>query len=89
MFKTIVGAHKKVCVRIVQGWAECDDFHVSLTQQGHALIRHEVMKPGTAAGLQLVRPDFDDALRNSHDDYLSFRSSRLAASIASGSRSSA
>jgi hypothetical protein len=53
----------KVCVRIVQGWAECNDFHVSLTQQGYALSRHEVMKPGTAARLELVRPDFDDALR--------------------------
>lgn len=63
MFKTIVGAHKKVCVRIAQGSAEGNDFHVSLTQQGHALICHEVMKPGTAAGLELVRPDFDDALR--------------------------
>jgi hypothetical protein len=56
------GAHKKVCVWIVQGWAEGDDFHVSLTQQGHALICHEVVKPGTAAWLELVRPDLDDAL---------------------------
>lgn len=49
MFKTIVGAHKKVCIRIVQGWAEGDYLYVSLAQQGHTLIRHEVVKPGTAA----------------------------------------
>ena len=62
MFETIVGAHKKVCIRIVQGRAEGDNVHVSLTQQGHTLIRYEVVKPSTAARLELVQTDLDEPL---------------------------
>lgn len=62
MFQTIVGAHKKVCIRIVHGWAEGDNLHVSLTEQGNTLMRYEVVELRTAARLQLVRTDLDKSL---------------------------
>ncbi len=61
MFKTIVGAHKKVCIRIVQGWAEGHNLHVSLAEQGQTLIRYKVVKLGAAARFELVRADLDEA----------------------------
>jgi hypothetical protein len=41
---------------------ERDDFHVSLTQQRHALVHYEIVKLGTAARFQPIRADLDEAL---------------------------
>jgi len=62
MLKVIVGACKKVGVRIVQGWAESHNLHVSLPQQRHTLIRYEVVKLRAGARLEFVRTDLDQAL---------------------------
>ena len=62
MLEAIVGANKKICVWIVQGWAESYNLHVSLAQQGHTLIRYEIVKLGTGTGFELVRTDLDEAL---------------------------
>jgi len=53
MLKVIVGACKKVGVRIVQGWAESHNLHVSLPQQRHTLIRYEVVNFAPVPGLSL------------------------------------
>ena len=62
MFKIIVGAHKKVGIRIVQGLSEGDNLHVSLTQQRQTLLHYEVVEFGTTTRPQFVRTDLNKAL---------------------------
>ena len=59
MVEVVKRAHQEVRVRVVQRLTVCNDLHPTLVQQRHALIDDEIMKPATAAGLELVRADFN------------------------------
>ena len=59
MLEAVIRAHQEVRIRIVHGLTERNDVHSERAHQGHALIDHQVMKPGAASRFELVRPDLD------------------------------